>query len=314
MEAILEWGLGVIRAVQGGSNPPMDFFMRAVSVLGSGAAYMVLVAFVYWCVDEKKALRLGTVLLVSAWLNIVLKFLLDQPRPFLPGLDPSLGMVPASMGGLPSGHAQNSLVVWFIIASWGREKLHFVLAAVFCLLMAFSRVYLGANFPTDILGGWLVGGALLCAYFLAGKRVEVLLSKYAPRAGLVAVAGLSFAMILHRPSVEVLIPAGVLLGMGAGFHLCKRYIGFTALAPLSRIGFARYLTLFTRCAIGTAGALLVFIPSGNLIAALQNSENHQLLVFLRFALLALWVTAGAPWIFRVARLSESNVIHYQEHD
>jgi len=314
MEAILQWGLDVIRAVQSDASPPLTFFMRVVSALGSGAAYIIFVAFVYWCIDEKKGLRLGTALLISAWLNVVLKFLLDQPRPFFPGFDPSLGMVSATMGGFPSGHAQNSLVVWFIIASWGKEKRHFIPATIFCLLMAFSRVYLGVHFPTDILGGWLVGGALLCAYFLAGKRVETLLSRYAPRAGLVVVAALSFAMILYRPSFEVLIPAGVLLGMGTGFYLCKRYIGFTASAPLSRIGFARYLTLFTRCVIGTAGAVLIFVPSENLLATFQNSENFQLFVFLRFALLALWVTAGAPWVFRAARLSESNVIHYQEHD
>ena len=314
MEAILHWGLDVIRAIQAGANPSLDFLMRVVSVLGSSAAYIVMIAFIYWCIDEKKGLRLGIALIISVWLNIVFKFLLDQPRPFFPGFDPSLAMAPASMGGLPSGHAQNSLVVWFIIASWGKEKWHFVLAGIFCLLMAFSRVYLGVHFPTDILGGWLLGGALLCVYFLAGKRIESLLSKYAPRAGLVAVAGLSFLMTLYRPSVEVLIPAGILIGMGAGFYLCKRYIGFTALAPLSRNGFARYLTLFIRIAIGTAGALLILIPSGNLLATLQNSENYQLFVFARFALFALWVSAGAPWVFRVARLSESNVIHYQEHD
>jgi len=314
MEAILYWGLDVIRAIQSGGSPPLDFLMRTVSALGSAVAYVVMVAFIYWCVDEKKGMRLGIALLVSTWLNLVLKFLLDQPRPFFPGFDPSVGMVDAAMGGLPSGHAQNSLVVWMILASWGREKWHFVLAAIFCLLMAFSRVYLGVHFPTDILGAWLIGGALLCVYFLAGKRIEAFLSAHAPRAGLVAVAALSFAMTLYRPVVEMLIPAGIILGMGIGFHLCKRHVGFTALAPLSRNGFARYLTLFVRLAIGSAGALLILIPSGNLLATLQNSANYPLLVFLRFVLLALWVTAGAPWIFQVARLSESNVIHYQEHD
>jgi len=314
MEAILQWGLDAIRLLQGDANPPLVFLMRIVSALGSGVAYITLVAFIYWCVDEKKGIRLGTALLVSAWLNVVLKFLLDQPRPFFEGFDPSLGLVEATMGGLPSGHAQNSLVVWFIIASWAKAKWAFVPAALFCLLMAFSRVYLGAHFPTDILGGWLVGGALLCVHFLLGKRIEALLAANAPRAGLIATAALSFVMILYRPSTEMLIPAGALMGMGTGSHLCKRYVGFTALAPLSRIGFARYLTLFTRFAIGAAVTILILTLSENLMGAFRDSENYPLLVFARFALIALWITVGAPWVFRAARLSESNVIHYQEHD
>jgi len=314
MEALLLWGLDVIRFIQGDANLPLTFLMRVVSSLGSSAAYIILIAFIYWCIDEKKGIRLGTVLLISAWLNVVLKFLLDQPRPFFEGFDPSLGLVDATMGGFPSGHAQNSLVVWFILASWGQGKWRFILAAVFCLLMAFSRLYLGVHFPTDILGGWLIGGALLCAYFLLGKRIEAMLSDHAPRAGLIATAALSFVMILYRPSVEMLIPAGIFLGMGTGFHLCKRYVGFTAPAPLSRIGFARYLVLFTRFAIGAAGTVLLFTLSENLIGAFQDSENYPLIVFARFALIAFWITIGAPWVFRTARLSESNVIHYQEHD
>jgi len=314
MEAILQWGLDIIRLIQSGASPPLTFFMQVVSALGSSAAYVILIAFIYWCIDEKKGLRLGTVLLVSAWLNIVFKFLLEQPRPFFEGYDPSLGMVSADMGGFPSGHAQNSLVVWLIIASWGKAKWQFVLAAIFCVLMAFSRVYLGVHFPTDILGGWLIGGVLLCVYFLLGRRIETLLSDHAPRAGLIAVAALSFVMTLYRPSWEVLIPAGILLGMGVGFYLCKRYVGFTALAPLGRIGAAKYFTLFTRFAIGATVAVLFLVLSENLLATLQNSENINLFVFIRFTLLALWVSVGAPWLFHIARLTESNVIHYQEHD
>ncbi|MCL2600584.1 MAG: phosphatase PAP2 family protein [Treponema sp.] len=312
MEAILQWGLDVTRLVQGWAIQPLTYSMRFASMLGSSAAYVVLVAFIFWCIDEKKSLRLGTALIVSAWVNVVLKFLLDQPRPF--DLDPSLEMVPATMGGLPSGHAQNALVVWFIIASWGRGKWRFIPAAILCVLIAFSRVYLGAHFPTDILGGWLVGGVLLGVYFLAGKWIEALLTDHAPRAGLVVVAAVSFVMILYRPADEVLSLAGMLLGMGVGFHLCKRFVGFTALAPFGRIGFARYFSLFIRFAIGVAGVVLLFILSGNLMGMFRETENYQLFVFLRFALLAFWISVGAPWVFRFARLTENNVIHYQEHD
>ena len=303
MEAALLWGLGAVGAIQAGSSPPLDLLMRLAGALGSGPALAAIAAFVYWCADGKKGLRLGAAALVSAWVNAALKLLLDQPRPFFEGFDPSAGMVSAAMGGLPSWHAQNALVVFFIVASWGKSRLLFVPAALLCLLVAFSRVYLGANFPTDILGGWAVGGTLLCAYFLAGRRIEALFSGRPPRAALLAIAALSFAMILYRPSWETIPPAGMLLGMGLGFYLCGRYVGFAAPSPVG--GPAGRLVPLARFAIGFGGAALLFVLSGNLLGGLRHAENYHLFVFARFALLALWISAGAPWVFAAARLAGS---------
>jgi len=316
MNAALQWGLDFVRLAQGQANPALVFFMRGVSALGSVAALAGLVALVYWCVDERKGLRLGALMLLSAWLNIVLKLLLDQPRPF--DLDPALGLVGASLGGLPSGHAQNTLVMLFALASFGKAKtrIFFIPALALCLLVGFSRVFLGAHFPTDVLGGWLVGAVLLCAYFVFGDRVEALLDEHAPRAGLIAAAALSFVMILHRPSALVLAPAGALLGMGVGFHLSRKYASFVARMPIGRREPVAFLILLARFALGAAGAVFLFVFSENIIDALRGPANlnYELFVFARFALVALWISAGAPLLFRALRLVDSNVIHYQEHD
>ena len=305
MEAVLQSGLDFVRLVQTMASPPLTVFMYGITRLGTVGAYMVLVPLVYWCFDEKKGLRLGTALLVSAWLNLALKFLLNQPRPFFPGYDPSLGMVAERLGGLPSGHAQHSLVVWIILASWGKKPVHYVLAALFCLLMAFTRIYLGVHFPTDILGGWLIAGLILCAYFFAGKRLEALLES-TPRAGMIACAALSFIMILYRPSIELLLPGGLLLGMGTGFFLNRRNIGFSASALCGRIGTAKYLTLVARFAFGIAGMALLFFATERVVPLFYGTDNYQLFFFLRFALLAIWATAGAPWLFKLLRLSGEN--------
>jgi len=305
MEAILQWGLNCIRQIQIPSAPWLTIIMRAISYTGSAAACVVLIIFIFWCVDEKKGLRLAVTLLISVWINLALKLLLDQPRPFFEAYDPSVGMVAVKMGGFPSGHAQNSLVMWMIIASWSplprlSRFAHFGIAAFLCLLIGFSRIYLGVHFPTDILGGWLLGGKILAVYFFAGRRIEALLKS--PRAGLIAAAALAFAMNMYRPSEYMLIPGGMILGLGVGCFLCRRYINFSA-SIKDRTGIAKRLTLLVRYALGITAMVLLYVATGKAANGLHNSGNYHLYVFTRYVLAAVWISAGAPWVFCKLKLA-----------
>jgi membrane-associated phospholipid phosphatase len=316
MEAILQWGLDCIRLIQGMASPPVTLFFRIITEMGSANAY-IIIPFIFWCVDEKKSFRLALAVFISAWLNLALKMLVNQPRPFFEAYDPSLGMITERFGGFPSGHAQISLVMWIIIASWGKKKWHYVAAALFCLLVGLSRVYLGVHFPTDVFGGWLIGGVLLCVYFLAGSRIEKFLAGHGPRAGLIAGAALAFIMILYRPLADMVMLGGMILGLVTGYFLCTRYINFTAASCSGRSGAAKYLNLVVRFLLGITGLVLLFVASGKIINKFYPSGNDELFAFLRFALITLWVSAGAPWLFcllRLAEKTENNVINYQEDE
>ncbi|MDR0583941.1 MAG: phosphatase PAP2 family protein [Treponema sp.] len=315
MDAVLQWGLDFIRAVQSYSNPPLTVFMRIITSFGSATAYIILLPFIYWCVDEKKGLRLGLAVLVSVWINISLKFLFDQPRPFFEGYDLSVGLVAERLGGFPSGHAQNSLVLWIIIASWGKRKRFYGIAAIFCLLIGFSRIYLGVHFPTDILGGWILGSLVLAAYFLLVRQLEdqtddesgksslkKLLEQGGLRLELIIMALTAFVMILYRPDEETIIPGGVLFGMAAGYILNKRYIGFKNFSMLSAAGVQEYVSAFFRFLPGIASAFLIFEILGKIIPKNQFADHYLILYFLRFVITSLWIYAGAPWFFRVLPL------------
>jgi membrane-associated phospholipid phosphatase len=307
MEEVLQWGLDCVRQIQTLETPGLTLCMRVITSLGSAAFYMVLIPFVYWCIDEKKGLRLALVLLISAWVNLALKFLLDQPRPFFEGYDPLVSRVTVAMGGLPSAHAQNSLVMFMIIASWGlvprlSRAAHFCIAALLCLLIGFSRVYLGVHFPTDVFGGWLIGGLILAVYFLAGNRIETWLEAQSPRAGLIAAAALAFAMNLYRPSEYLLMPSGMILGLGFGCFLRRRYLDYNA-SVKDRTGAAKYLTLLVRYAVGITAMILLYVAAGKAVNGLRNSGNYPLYVFMRYVFVAIWFSAGAPWVFCKLRLA-----------
>jgi len=309
METVLQWGLDCIRQIQTLATPELTFCMWAFTIIGSSAVCMVLIPFVYWCVDEKKSLRLAVVLLISAWINLALKFFLDQPRPFFEGYDPSVGMAAVVMGGFPSAHAQNSLVMWMIIASWKiiprlSRAVHFGIAAFLCLLIGFSRIYLGVHFPTDVFGGWLLGGLVLAVYFWAGSRIEEWFETHNPRIGLIAAAALAFAMNMYRPFEYLLMPSGMILGLGIGCFLCRRYIGFNA-SLKDRSGTEKRLTLLVRYVLGITAIALLYVAAGKFINGLRDSGNYHLYVFIRYVLMAVWISAGAPWVFCKLRLARA---------
>jgi len=310
MEEVLQWGLDSVRQIQTlAMIPGLTIFMRMITHIGSTAVYIFLFPLVYWCVDEKKGLRLAVVLFISTWINLALKFLLDQPRPFFEGYDPSVGIVAEIMGGFPSGHAQNSLVILIILASWSiipglSRAAHFCIAAFLCLLIGFSRIYLGVHFPTDVFGGWLLGGLVLAVYFWAGNRIEAWFESHNLRIGLMAAAALAFGMNMYRPSEYLLMPSGMILGLGIGCFLCRRYIGFSA-SLKDGTKTEKLLFLLVRYALGITAMALLYVAAGKFINGLRDSGNYHLYVFIRNALMAIWISAGAPWVFCKLRLARA---------
>lgn len=62
-------------------GPLTTALARLFSSLGSLTLYLIVVPFLYWCVDRRKAHQIGFLLLVSVWLNAFLKDMVAWPRP-----------------------------------------------------------------------------------------------------------------------------------------------------------------------------------------------------------------------------------------
>jgi undecaprenyl-diphosphatase len=94
-------------------------------------------------------------LLGSIIINRTAKVLLHRVRPHL-WESPS----PELDYGFPSGHAMSSmtLVAALIILTWGTRWCWLVLivGGLFVLAIAWTRLYLGVHYPSDILAGWMV--------------------------------------------------------------------------------------------------------------------------------------------------------------
>jgi hypothetical protein len=161
------------------------------------------------------------------------------------------------------------------------------------LLISFTRLYLGVHFPTDLLGGWLLGGVMLTFYFLFESRITALLLAGGRRTMMIAVAAVAFLMNVIYPDDISL--SGLFLGLGAGYALMLGSFPFSAQAPVKgqKPGPAM---MALRLFLGFAGAALLYLGLKNLFPG-ETSVYYRLGRFIRYGLLGFWSSAGAPWVF-----------------
>ena len=109
--------------------------------------------------------------------NIVLKPLVGRIRPFLVNTAVELLTAPPADASFPSGHTAASFAAVFALRASGSPL--WKPAAVLASVIAFSRLYLYVHWPTDVLGGILVGAAA----GWAGARLADVLRRRRERLG-----------------------------------------------------------------------------------------------------------------------------------
>ncbi len=140
--------------------------MRDFTALGGTAVLtlLTLAAVFFLLLTRKRHAALLVVISVAGGtlLSQILKFTIDRPRPDL--VPHGMAVYSASF---PSGHAMLSAVVYLTLGALlartqaqARVKVFLIsMAAVLTMIVGISRIYLGVHWPTDVLGGWMLGAA-----------------------------------------------------------------------------------------------------------------------------------------------------------
>lgn len=159
---------------------PVTDWVFGVTALGSTGtivpitvlAVAVLVALRHW----RWALALASSVALTQGVVALVKLLVSRPRP--PAAD---ALSIASGFSFPSGHAATSAALYVTLAFLaaracrGPARAVIVLAGTLLVLaVGASRVYLGVHYPTDVVAGWLTGGAVALASWLAVSHVRAL--------------------------------------------------------------------------------------------------------------------------------------------
>lgn len=154
-------------------NVVLDAVMPFVSTLGN--AGMIWIALTVVFLLSKKHRKTGILMALALVLDVILcngilKNAVARTRPFDVNTAISLLVKKPSDYSFPSGHTAASFAA--VTALFLAKERCWYLALILAVLIAFSRLYLYVHYPTDILGGLLVG--ILCgvgAYLLLRKKL-----------------------------------------------------------------------------------------------------------------------------------------------
>lgn len=187
----------ISNALTGLRTDPGDQVMAFITGFGdwpvvTATTIALMLALIFYR-QRRLAAGVGVIMLLSTTIASVLKVSLGVPRPndFYEGVQAF---------SFPSGHTTSAmtlfgLLAWFALRglAWGASRWLTGMFAAVAAIIAVSRLYMGAHWPSDVIGGMLLGAALV----------------------------LLFALIFrHRVPVHTPAALAIALGAFAGFGAC----------------------------------------------------------------------------------------------
>ena len=144
--------------IAGMRTETLDTLLPIISSFGDKGIGWIIVAIMLTCIPKyrKAGLTMGLALILCLLIgNLTLKPLIARPRPYSYFPEMTLLVAPLADFSFPSGHTFASFAS--ATALYLHHKKLGIAAFVLATVIAFTRLYLYVHFPTDILGGIVLG-------------------------------------------------------------------------------------------------------------------------------------------------------------
>ena len=301
--------------------------MQLFTFLGNEQFYLLIAPAILWCIDAPLGLRLGLFLMINGMVNTALKVAFHGPRPYWYTSNIKVLGSAENSFGVPSGHAQNGVIVWGTLANRIKHRAAWIIAIVIMILIGISRIYLAVHFPHDVLLGWLFGAVILWVLFRFERPVLIWIKQYQVSVQLLIIFLFSLFLILivivaqfslrgwnipmdwvnnahlafpNEPEINPLSYHNFLSSTGAFFGLAAGWIWISKLGGFSTKG--TWLTLVLRYILGVIGVLVLYLGLGLLFPDTETFISYSIR-YIRYALIGFWIAGFAPWMFVKLKLA-----------
>jgi len=223
MEALLKWDSGLFLQLNGMHSTWWDTAMMFITRKETWLAVYIMLLFLIVRNYQNKSWLILIFLLVGLvvcdqFANII-KDLVQRYRPgHNPAIQNLTHIVLRKGGeyGFPSNHAANTFFIvtftWFLF----KNRYSFLTLLLWAVLVSYSRIYVGAHYPLDIVGGWTIGIAAGWLFYRLMNWVEMKASGSRRQAKVKPLPDFQAALLL-------LVLATVLITLLIAVYLLHKY-------------------------------------------------------------------------------------------
>lgn len=261
--------LAVFSILQAMRTPNADIFFASISLLGNKYLLtgLLLPLIAYLCVKRQwfAFWHLLLLFITTAGIILLVKTTVYSPRPT------GFKILKLSTS-FPSGHTTLSTALIGFLCFLGIRPLQGIyrativtLGTALILLVGIARIYLGAHWLTDILGGWLIGGTLCTIAIISYRRWSPIFKN---------------ASTFRRITVTLLAGLWVVFAYYFVGQTCRAYQPFHVHQTLQKATWWHsqagvHLPLFRRNRLGHPSDPLNIQWLGNVLLIKQQLEKNQ---------------------------------------
>ena len=163
-------GYGLISSLINPSVTPI-----AIIITNLGGAIAVILLTVIFCIlinNKKISFTILLNVVIATILNILLKNIIQRPRP------DDFRLISETGYSFPSGHSMVSMafygfLIYLSIKYLKNRKLKVILItslSILIILIGISRIYLGVHYTSDVIAGFLISACYLIVYTSLVKK------------------------------------------------------------------------------------------------------------------------------------------------
>jgi len=224
-----DWEIQFMAWLQSFESDFLTAVATGFTMMGEEYLMILIIGLVYWSLDKNLGRKISLALSGTMVCGAFFKCLAMRRRPYMdnPEIqciraahpDEELMSVTAQGYSFPSLHAAMSAATYGSLARETGKKLLGYLAFILPLFIGLSRNYLGVHYPTDVIGGWIIGAVVVFGIGAIEHR-----KGYMPAFAVILAIGAVGIFFAHDN--EYFSCIGTALGLATGFKFEEKRVHF----------------------------------------------------------------------------------------